>query len=250
MLMRISRKIRSLYRRKYPAIVSFPKSGRTWIRVMLDQLKVKCIYTHGGADTGFGRYWMALDVDKQILRHSYIIFLSRDPLDTVVSGFFHASKRLKIYDGAISDYIRDGRYGIEKIVKFNNMWLDYAAEYENFYATSYERLRADTNGEIIKLLYFLDVTRAPFEIERAIEMGSFENMQRLERLAGYDTYYGDILRPGNPQDPESFKVRKGVIGGFRKYLSHDDINYCKCILAKCGHLGDNYSNKQVGEQNF
>ena len=50
-------------------MVSFPKSGRTWVRVMLDSVNCKLRYTHDGSDLP-------------------LLFLHRDPRDTAVSGFF------------------------------------------------------------------------------------------------------------------------------------------------------------------
>ncbi|MCH6568301.1 MAG: hypothetical protein IH801_08085 [Nitrospinae bacterium] len=33
------------------------------------------------------------------------------------------------------------------------------------------------------------------------------------------------LAPADPQDPESFKVRRGEIGGHKRYLSAADVEY-------------------------
>jgi hypothetical protein len=37
---------------------------------------------------------------------------------------------------------------------------------------------------------------------------------------------------GDPRDPESFKVRRGKIGGFADYLSQDDQEYAAAALAR------------------
>ncbi len=44
-------------------------------------------------------------------------------------------------------------------------------------------------------------------------------MQKLENAGAFDS---KILRAGDTQDPESFKVRRGKIGGFEDYLSPED----------------------------
>jgi len=33
------------------------------------------------------------------------------------------------------------------------------------------------------------------------------------------------LQPRDPSDPETYKVREGLVGGYRNYLSDDDIVY-------------------------
>jgi len=41
----------------------------------------------------------------------------------------------------------------------------------------------------------------------------------------------NALTPANPSDPESFKVRKGKVGGYAEYLSKDDISWLSERLA-------------------
>jgi hypothetical protein len=51
----------------------------------------------------------------------------------------------------------------------------------------------------------------------------------LEAAGAFDS---KILRPGDVRDPESFKVRRGKIGGYREYLSSDDQAYAADAMAK------------------
>lgn len=46
-----------------------------------------------------------------------------------------------------------------------------------------------------------------------------------------DTLRNKKLRPKKVGDPESYKVRKGKIGGFVDYLSAEDIEYCNQMLT-------------------
>jgi hypothetical protein len=43
-----------------------------------------------------------------------------------------------------------------------------------------------------------------------------------------------MLRTPSSADPESFKVRKGRVGGFRDYLSPEDIEYVDACEAARG----------------
>ena len=47
-------------------------------------------------------------------------------------------------------------------------------------------------------------------------------MKKLEAAGAFDS---KILKPGNVTDPESFKVRRGKVGGYREYLTEDDQRY-------------------------
>jgi hypothetical protein len=54
-------------------------------------------------------------------------------------------------------------------------------------------------------------------------------MKKLERAGAFDS---KILRAGDTQDPESFKVRRGKIGGFADYLSPNDQRFAAAALGR------------------
>jgi len=65
--------------------------------------------------------------------------------------------------------------------------------------------------------------------EEALEFSRFENMQKLEAAGVFDS---KILHPGDAHDPESFKVRRGKVGGYREYLSAEDLEYAADALME------------------
>jgi hypothetical protein len=54
-------------------------------------------------------------------------------------------------------------------------------------------------------------------------------MQKLEAARVFDS---KILHPGDVLDPESFKVRRGKVGGYREYLSAADQEYAANALRE------------------
>jgi hypothetical protein len=56
-------------------------------------------------------------------------------------------------------------------------------------------------------------------------------MKKLE-AAGQFKARAEILSPGNVDDPESYKTRRGVVVGFRDYLSADDMRYIDQAIAR------------------
>ena len=72
-------------------VVSFPKSGRTWLRVMLDDIALKARFSHDGSDHVFRRSFSELDADKSRYAQDSVLLLVRDPRDTVVSGYFQVT---------------------------------------------------------------------------------------------------------------------------------------------------------------
>ena len=58
------------------------------------------------------------------------------------------------------------------------------------------------------------------EIEEAVAFGSFDNLRALESK-GFFRQGGLTLR--NPKDPESFKVRRAKVGGYRDYFTAEQV---------------------------
>jgi hypothetical protein len=212
-------------------VLSFPKSGRTWLRVMLDSLGISFKYTHGGSSHRRGLHLRALAFKCPKTFDGKLIFMHRDPRDTVVSGFFQFTKRMAGGNLPISHFIRDPRHGIEKIVHFNLGWLRSLQGQSNVHVLSYEELSAHTLQEVTAVLCFMGKTKMP-HLERVIEECRFDNMQKLERDGVFSARYGQYLTPRNPSDPNTFKVRRGVVGGYIDYLGDDDIAWCNAVLER------------------
>lgn len=212
--------------------VSFPKSGRTWLRVMLDELLISLRYTHAGSDHKFAHPLEQLPNPAEWIGDKPVIFLHRDPRDVVVSGFFQAAKRRRSYEGNMSAFLRDPRYGLCKIVAFNDLWLAAVRDRNDVCVVSYEALHASVQDELHRIASFFGQMRDAASFTRAAEAGRFETMQEKEMSGAYRERYGSALRPKNPRDPETFKVRRGTIGGFVDYFSAEDIAYCDEVMAR------------------
>lgn len=218
------------HRPERPLLVSFPKSGRTWVRVMMNDLGVDMQYIHDGTDHKQLRTISSINKSKSRYRKRKVIFLVRDPRDTAVSGFFQVQKRHKIQVGSFSDFIRSDFHGIDKIIKFNMGWFAIMPKMASIRYLQYEDVHRDTVKSMSDILNFLD---QPIEIGRVTEIAgnrTFDKMRSSEEKGDLGAQYGEVLRPGDNNDPESFKVRRGKIGGFREYLSNEDIAYCDELL--------------------
>jgi hypothetical protein len=213
-------------------LVSFPKSGRTWLRLMLDAVGLEIDYTHDLSGHHGQRHHAELKHDKSAYRNRKVILLVRDPRDVVVSGYFQATKRIGVYDGSISDFIRDPKHGIEKIVIFNSMWLSSADVPRSFCLVKYEDMHTRLREVLAEVIHFADPARPLPDLNPIIELGRFENMKEMESKGVLKEKYGNALKPGDPGDSESFKCRKGVVGGFREYMNEDDIQFCHEVMEK------------------
>lgn len=217
-------------------LLAYPKAGRTWLRYMLDCLGATFHLSHGGAAHVARAPFEAIAAGPELYRRCRILFLLRDPRDTAVSGFLQASRRKCFYDGDLAAFLRDPRHGLEKIILFNRLWLGAADQFADFHAMHYERLQADAAAELAVAARFV-MGRDPDgeAVANAVQAGSFETMHALEASGEGAAIYGADLRPRDPDDPESYKTRRGIIGGWRDYFSADDTAYAEEIFDRHGY---------------
>jgi Sulfotransferase domain len=241
-------------------IVSVPKSGRTWLRAFLCAYFCKrfgleftlrpgrydiaglprVVFSHDLFEHRTkGDLWDRLRgkylVPRRELARAKIILLARDPRDCFVSLYLQLTRRdpnapIQLRQKSVSDMLRDKKFGMRAIIDTMNDWINEFSDRANFRLIRYEDLRAAPTEHFGELLTLLgeqapDVTT----FERALEFSRFENMQKLEAAGAFDS---KILHPGDVRDPESFKVRRGKIGGYREYLSAEDQQYAADVLTE------------------
>ncbi len=227
-------------------IISYPKSGRTWLRVLLgkwmcltygipdDQmlftspLSARCripiiALSHDGAEMEIIKSYAELSADKSGFASKKVLLLSRDIKDTLVSAYFQISRRDRLFDGSISEFLASDHFGVKKILTFYKNWCLGKNIPKAFLNVRYEDLRLHTEETLGEILHFIGIeAAAPETIREALAFASFDNMKRLETAGAFPS---PILAPQNPEESESFKVRKGKIGGYVDYLSASDIAY-------------------------
>jgi hypothetical protein len=203
---------------------------------MLDALHINLRYSHDDTSHIEKISYNHLSSKKTKYKNKKILFLARDPLDTVVSSYFQCHKRIKVFHGTISDFIRDERYGIRKIVRFHNIWYENKHIPKDFLFVRYEDLHSNPLKVLKSITFFLDIQDiCENTFKESIEFASFENMQQLEREGYYDKKYGIPVKLTDNNDIESFKVRKGKIGGYVDYLHEEDIAFCRDCLVHEGN---------------
>ncbi len=218
------------------ALVSHPKSGRTWLRFMLNAANVNIVYDHAGADNRMEHRFEEISSRPAEWSKWRVIFLFRDPRDTAVSSYFQSVKRMKEqhkFTGDIHAFIRDPRFGIERIAKFNLRWLESASTFRDFTSVRYEEMHQDARRELFRVIAFATGKTPDCSlVEHAVAEGRFENMQKVELQFG--AHMDDRLRlgGGNPGDPESLKTRRGKVNGWLDYLTERDVAYTEAVLAE------------------
>lgn len=251
--------------RKWPArsidrfVVSFPKSGRTWLRVLLGAAEA---HRHGATVEAEVAQWLAqevptldgrpvlfthalseeaseparhMDLFQQYVGDRRRLFLVRDPRDVVVSYFFQRVKREDRpgdLPTELSAFVRDPRYGIDRICTFLAACERGRTEEPGpALLLSYEDLHADAVGSLARVLAFFGVGDTPRAVvEAAVEYGRFENMRKLE-VTNTLQKQNNRLRALDPDDPDTFKTRKGRVGSYAEHLRPEDVAHVEERIA-------------------
>lgn len=233
-------------------VVSFPKSGRTWLRVLMGAAEGanrgaslekasaewlrqaapvlagrSVLFTHGLASSP-GEPTEHLELFQRYIADRARVFLVRDPRDTVVSYFFQQVKRRgRQYDDVpekIADFARHPFWGVDRIIDvLNASQRAFDLGPGPALIVSYELLHAQPAESLARVFRFLGAPDISHDsIARAIEFSRFENMRKMEARGGLGGP-GAVLRPADRNDEESFKTRKGKVGGYTSYFTPDDV---------------------------
>lgn len=145
----------------------------------------------------------------------------------LVSCYFQATKRIGRYNGSISEFIRGDKYGVKKIVAFYNIWHQNRNVPDEFLHIKYEDMHKKPEEVLSQTMNFLGLYQVEEKLIRnAIYFASFDSMKEMEKEF---IFKQRSMQPANVNDDESFKVRKGVVGGYASYLSKEDIKYIENI---------------------
>jgi hypothetical protein len=242
-------------------IIAHPKSGNTWLRVMLSRLyqvrhglPASLIVTSDelarrnpaipriSATNGYYSYEgavgeaLAPDAPDSPLRRKPIVFLARHPCDIAVSWFFQFTRRQSAHkqelinhfvDHPIDrrtvgmwEFVRHSDIGLPSLIEYLNAWERNVARLPRAIVVRYEDLRADPRKTLPRITGLIGASFSDQEIQAAVEFGSFDNLKSLEQQ-GFFRQGGLTLR--NPADPESFKVRRAKVGGFKDYFTAEQV---------------------------
>ena len=245
-------------------LMSWGKSGRTWLRVMLSRAYQMQGELADDALLDFDNFRRANPAlpavffshnnylrdytgnreSKAHFRGKKIVLLVRDPRDVAVSQFFQWKYRMRPGKKFINDYpphkaaidawafMLDGNAGVGRIIDYFNGWARAIPELGAVLVVRYEDMRREPGRVLGDILAFTGAEASPGQIEEAVRFAAYDNMRQMER----DKFFrasGARVRPGDESNPQSFKVRKAKVGGYRDYF---DAGQCARLDAMMAEL--------------
>ncbi|MDQ6623990.1 MAG: sulfotransferase domain-containing protein [Verrucomicrobiota bacterium] len=241
-------------------VISIPNSGRTWIRTFLaayfcaryqhdfsldpeqygDDRIPRLIYTHDLYEHHTKtRRWERVRskflIPRAEIRRAKILLLARDPRDAFVSHYHELTRRTaetagQLKNRSIGEILRDPLHGIELMVTTMNAWMTELGLRTDCVLVRYEDLHLAPAVQFRRILDVLaDGEIDEEDFAHALDFSQFGNMRKMEASKQYDQ---KLLQPGDVNDPESYKVRRGKVGGYRDYLSGDDLTCADAAVAQ------------------
>ncbi len=243
-------------------LMSWGKSGRTWLRLMISRFYQlaygipegrllefdnlhranprvpRLFFTHSNYLRDYTGDWTT----KQAFYGKRLIMLVRDPRDVAVSQYFQWKFRMRPVKKLLNDYPPHGAEigvfdfvmhegaGLPRILEFFEIWQRELPKVEASTIVRYEDMRADPSAVLERVLAFLGTPGTPEQIEGAVAYAAYDNMKQLEQK---DVFWlnGVRLRPGDRANPDSFKVRRGKVGGWRDYFDERQTLALDAMLA-------------------
>jgi Sulfotransferase domain len=232
-------------------IVSHTKSGRTWLRIMISHLYHLRYETPESEiidydnlhklNPAIPRLYFnrdtrvpTFDLNKpyvQVPASKKVLFLVRDPRDVAVSFYFHVCNRASerelsrkgISTEAMSlslyQFVTHEELGIPRIISHFNRWHEEMQAMPSTLVIHYEQIRTEPVNTLGKIMPFIDRPFDEDELRQAVEFASFDSLSRKEK-DGFFT--SGRMRPTNPDDAGTFKVRRGKVGGYRDYFTEEE----------------------------
>lgn len=245
-------------------LVSWGKSGRTWLRVMLSRVYEqkygldrhdlvefdnlhrknpeipKVFFTHGNYLRNYTGHGYDTKVDYYGKR---TVLLVRDPRDVAVSQYFQWKYRMRPHKKRINDYpshnseieifdfLMEPEQGLPRVIRYFNSWLKEIPNVGDVLVVRYEDMR-ESPGEVLKqILEFTGTPATDEQIADAVEFAAYENLKKKEGETKFSPFKGGWrLVPGNRNNPNSFKVRRAKVGGYRDYFTDEQLARIDAIV--------------------
>ncbi len=245
------------------AVVSFGKSGRTWLRVMISRYYQLTFSIPERVLLGFDNYHRRNpEIPKIFFTHdNYIkdytgefdskapfypkkvVLLVRNPKDIAVSQYFQwqhrmrpAKKKLNKYPAhgtevPAFEFVMDKHVGLPGIIDFLNLWAREADHVSDLLVIRYEDMRTDPEEALRQVMEFANGVPADAEaVSEAVEFASLENMRKLEEKNVF-WLAGGRMKPGKKGNPDSYKVRRAKVGGYKDYFTDDESTQIDELVA-------------------
>jgi hypothetical protein len=251
-------------------IIGHPKSGNTWVKAMISRLyqirhnlpESKLINTDEFARripgiprlaATNGCYSYEQEVGQLLdegaadnpLRHKPVVFLARHPIDIAVSWYHQFTRRQsrakqELINASIAhpidrqsidmwNFVRHSDIGLPFLIAYENRWVRNVRSLPQGLLVRYEELRSEPVATLGRILEHVGHPFPEDEVRQAVEWGSFDNLRKLETSG---TFSQGGMKLVNRDDPSTYKVRRGKVGGYREDFSPEQVAELEALVRE------------------
>jgi len=125
-------------------------------------------------------------------------------------------------DISIHDFVRHPGRGLSCIIDFMNGWARELSNIRELLLVRYEDLRSDPRREMARIVEFLGMEPDDKLLQDTVEFASVENLRKKEQ-ENYFWRSGSRVQARDVGDPNTYKVRKAKVGGYRDYFDDAQV---------------------------
>jgi len=242
------------YRPDDVVIVSYPKSGSTWLRFIFANL-INNLIPDVVKEVDFLRAQLTVPeipqknqndrIDFEVLpsprimrSHSLynsifpkVIYLLRDVRDVLISYYYHY-KKFNGFEGSLYDFLCSDVRSVEWDEHVNS-WIYQNTSLNNIYIVKYEDMLDNPFREVVKMQVFLGLNWTEQQVLQAIEKSDFHALRQIEQEKGLG--YVDA------GDQNIHFIRRGRSGDWKRILGDKEKIIIKKkygeVLIKAGYEG-------------
>ncbi len=231
-------------------LVSFPKSGNTWVKFIL----LNVLFEAGelNKDISFKsldetipeisrdnllKNWnykvlprfikSHIVYNKLFFKNNRSLLIIRDPRDVMVSYFHYALNTQGFnFNKNFQAFIRHKRFGLEACMLHQVSWQNRASA-----IVKYEDLKKKGDEILLQAMYKLNIHLEKNLLHKAFENASFANMKKLDQSS---KKYKNIHNEGYRF------MRKGDERQWHEYFNENDLTYYNNLIKKHKNIYTNY----------
>ena len=249
-------------------IIGHPKSGNTWLKVMISRLyqlrydlpESKLINTDEfarkipeiprlAATNGYYSYegevgkLLATGAPDNPLRHKPVLFLARNPIDIAVSWYHQFTKRQSAAKGELINHWIEhpiDKHSVQmwEFVRHSDIGLPALIEYQNTWARNVAELERgmlsryeDLRAKPVETLHAITrLMGEDFSEEEVRAAVEWGSFDNLQKLETSGTFSQGGMKLVNAGDPSTYKVRRGKVGGYREDFDPQQVAELEALV--------------------
>jgi hypothetical protein len=225
---------------KNRVVVSYPRSGRTWLRFLfhdlMRQLEIADKYCalvtfkHDGA-----MIWRdpkeRYRPEKGAYKKRDVLLMVRNPRAVMVSLYYFLARRKCIpwvQNLSLSKFVRH-ELGLAFLVRFMNDWARNGGQAKSLTVFAYEDMRSEPAKHLDLLVKWIGLQNVtPEMIQKALDRCSIDRMREVDAKEWLPEEEGAKRYTLG----ETSMVREARVGGFRHHFSEEDLQWMDRYIDK------------------